>query len=146
MFGTPGRCTMKVQYCTSKVCPLLALVSDLFTGHGLIRCFEKVVYLQEYCSITRNLSKWIIDKFLNRCQKPTTRDGGIGSALPQPHQSMDIFMMIWLCDNMVWVMLQLMCISDVIDMLHDMFMMKMFMMTWLCDNVFDVILLLWLYW
>ena len=55
---------MKVQYCTSKVCPLFVLLTDLFTGHGLIRCLRKVVYLQEYCRKNRNLSKWIIDKFL----------------------------------------------------------------------------------
>ena len=59
---------MGVQYCTSSVCPLLVLISLLFTGHGLIRCLEKVVKLQKYCRKRWNLSKWISDKFYNRCQ------------------------------------------------------------------------------
>ena len=68
ILGTPGRWTMRVQHCTSSVCPLLVLVSLLFTGHGLIRCLEKVVKLQKYCRKRWNLSKWITDKFYNRCQ------------------------------------------------------------------------------
>ena len=79
---------MGVQYCTSLVCPLLVLVSDLFTGHDLTICFSKVVYVQRYCSrggIYRN-EKLI--NFLNRCRQQTTKDGGLGSSLPQPHQSL----------------------------------------------------------
>ena len=28
IFGSPGRCTMKVQYCTTEVCPLARALTD----------------------------------------------------------------------------------------------------------------------
>ena len=31
MFGSPGRCTMKVQHCTTEVCPLDRALTDFVT-------------------------------------------------------------------------------------------------------------------
>ena len=79
---------MRVQYCTSEVCPLLTLLIDFVTDHELSHCLRKVDICRRTVGIGR-VGKY--DKLINlsdRCQLKTTTDGGLGNILSKPHQSL----------------------------------------------------------
>ena len=81
---------MRVQYCTSEVCPLLALLIDFVTDHEMSRCLRKVDICRRTVGLGR-VGKY--DKLINlsdRCQLKTTTDGGLGNILSKPHQSLQL--------------------------------------------------------
>ena len=78
---------MKVQYCTYQVCPLFVSLIVFVIGHALISCLKKVVLCNSVVVSPRVDQDVYLINLSNRCQLKTTTDGGLGSSLPQPHQS-----------------------------------------------------------
>ena len=78
---------MRVQYCTSEVCPGFSVLTDFVIGHVLISCLKKVVLCNSVVVSPRVDQDVYLINLSNRCQLKTTADGGLGNTFPQPHQS-----------------------------------------------------------